>query len=251
MAEVKHANIYEAMAAAYEECGYVQKRRAQDLNYTFAGERAIIDEIRPAMVRHGIFVFPTNIREITRDTYQTSRGSTMNLVGVLVTYRFAHESGTEITVEAYGEGADVGDKAAPKALTGAYKYALRQAFCIETGDDPDNESSVGQERQSPRDTPPPARTPQQRPQNAPQSTLPPAPSVNPDMISALLGEIGIRDAAEKADNIGWAVDWNPVELTTKAKVAQAVGAWAIREGIMEDVEMKLVDRIKGRKGEAS
>ena len=35
-----------------------------------------------------------------------------------------------------GEGSDTGDKASNKALTGAYKYALRQTFCIETGDDP-------------------------------------------------------------------------------------------------------------------
>ena len=33
----------------------------------------------------------------------------------------------------------------PKALTGAYKYALRQAFLLETGDDPDRQPSHEQE----------------------------------------------------------------------------------------------------------
>jgi hypothetical protein len=42
----------------------------------------------------------------------------------------------------------VGDKATAKAMTGAYKYALRQTFCIETGDDPDKDPSVDQERAS-------------------------------------------------------------------------------------------------------
>ena len=41
---------------------------------------------------------------------------------------------------------DVGDKSANKAATGLLKYALRQTFLIETGDDPDAESSNGMER---------------------------------------------------------------------------------------------------------
>ena len=37
----------------------------------------------------------------------------------------------------------MGDKSQNKALTVAKKYALRQTFCIATGDDPENESSEG------------------------------------------------------------------------------------------------------------
>lgn len=246
MSEVEHANIYEAMAAAYTECGYVQKKKAADLNYRFAGERAMIEEIRPAMVRHGIFVYPHCVREVKRETYTTSRGSTMNLVGLVVTYRFAHESGEhDIVVEAYGEGADVGDKAAPKAMTGAFKYALRQAFCIETGDDPDNDSSAHQERQ------PKSRDFDKVPGDVLDEyrgePLPPVPTVSVDMLSSLLKDAGMTDAVEKADAIGWAIDWNPVDLTTKPRVAHAVMQWAIREGITADVEMRLVDKIKTRK----
>jgi hypothetical protein len=45
-----------------------------------------------------------------------------------------------------GEGLDRGDISINKAATSAYKYALRQTFCIETSDDPDNFSSDGMER---------------------------------------------------------------------------------------------------------
>lgn len=154
-AENVHATIYEAMAAAYHDCGYVQKTQTQGLKYRFAGEQAMIEAIRPVLLKHGIFVHPMEIKEVRRETYQTSGGSTMQLVGLSVVYQFAHSSGTGITVAAYGEGADVGDKAAPKAMTGAYKYALRQAFCIETGDDPDEYPSEAQERrqESPRPAP--------------------------------------------------------------------------------------------------
>ena len=38
-----------------------------------------------------------------------------------------------------GEGADTGDKAPYKAMTGALKYALLQSFLLASGDDPEDE----------------------------------------------------------------------------------------------------------------
>lgn len=95
-------------------------------------------------------------------------------------------------------------------------------------------------------TPPPPNTRQQRPSGAPQVALPSVPTVSSAELSRLLAEIGLTDPAEKADAIGWAIDWNPVELNTQGKVTAAVTAWAIREGITEDVALRLVERIKGR-----
>ena len=57
-------------------------------------------------------------------------------------------------VKVLGDGADTGDKASYKAMTGAMKYALRQTFVIETGDDPDDTPSDVQER-APKDKPAP------------------------------------------------------------------------------------------------
>jgi hypothetical protein len=52
-------------------------------------------------------------------------------------YRFIDaRSGEELTVRVAGEGADAGDKAPYKAMTGALKYALLQSFLLATGDDP-------------------------------------------------------------------------------------------------------------------
>ena len=68
---------------------------------------------------------------------------------IQATLRFSHApSGTSIDVTAVGEGSDAGDKGANKAMTGLYKYALRQTFCIETGDDPDKFAS--EEREAPK-----------------------------------------------------------------------------------------------------
>jgi hypothetical protein len=54
-----------------------------------------------------------------------------------LTYRFSHVSGEYIDVQTIGEALDTSDKAANKAMTIGLKYAIRQFFLIETGDDPD------------------------------------------------------------------------------------------------------------------
>lgn len=156
-----HKNIHEAIAATYREVGYVQKTRSQALNYSFAGEAALIEALRPTMVENGIYMSVVGISDVQHETYQTSRGATMNRVTLVATVRFTHApSDTSIDVLSVGEGADSGDKASPKAATGAFKYALRQTFCIETGNDPDDSSSRDQER-APQQSSPAAQRVQQ------------------------------------------------------------------------------------------
>lgn len=143
---IDHKNIYEAIHAVMQEVGYVQKEKKPGLNYTYAGEAALIAALRPAMVEHGIIVFVKEVRNKTWNVYQTSKGNTMMDTGLELVVTFHHvPSGTEISVMAPGEGADTGDKSGNKASTGAYKYALRQTFMIETGDDPDKYPSDEQE----------------------------------------------------------------------------------------------------------
>lgn len=135
-------NVHQAINQVMNFVGYVQKQKAQALNYSFAGEAALISALRPHMVEAGLYVAVVSVKEVTRGQYTTAKGSVMNSVDLTAVIRFTHAlSGTFIDVEALGSGADSGDKASNKALTGAYKYALRQTFCIETGDDPDNHPS--------------------------------------------------------------------------------------------------------------
>jgi len=140
-------NIGTAIIKIMENVGYVQKQRGEKLNYTYAGESALIAAIRPQMVINGVFVSVDNIESVTRETYETRNGSSMNDVIITGSMRFTHApSKTSIVVWSCGEGSDVGDKAIGKAMTGMYKYALRQTFCIETGDDPDKDPSEEMER---------------------------------------------------------------------------------------------------------
>lgn len=163
-------NIHTAIAEVMADVEFVQKQKAKEggVNYTFAGEAALISALRPAMVKAGIYMHVQETIDVFRETYRTANDKPMNRTAVRCKVRFTHApSGSFIDTEAWGEGSDVGDKSTPKAMTGAYKYALRETFCIETGDDPDANSSDEQTRRSndfgfvPRevDYPPPENTP--------------------------------------------------------------------------------------------
>jgi len=135
-------NIHEAINEVMQEVGYVKKTKSGGLQYSFAGEAALIAAIRPAMVEHGIYMAVSKINSVGRENYNTAKGTAMVNTVIQADVAFTHAaSGTSITVASVGEGSDAGDKSANKAMTGLYKYALRQTFCIETGDDPDKFAS--------------------------------------------------------------------------------------------------------------
>lgn len=143
-----HKDIHEAINAVMQEVGYVQKQRGDGLKYTYAGEASLIEALRPSMVTHGIYMSVQQVKKVYRSTYETKSGSNMFNTLIEGVVRFMHVTGTFVDVEATGEGSDTGDKSSNKAMTGMYKYALRQTFCIETGDDPDGFSSDDMERSS-------------------------------------------------------------------------------------------------------
>lgn len=148
-----HKNIQEAMLAIYASVGYVQKTHSQNLSYSFASETGFIQEIRPAMIENGVTVSVSKMDSLTQESYTTAKGSVMMRSTVHGVVTFSHVSGTSIQTEAYGEGSDSGDKSLNKAMTDMYKYALRQTFMIETGDDPDKDASQERETAKPNAIP--------------------------------------------------------------------------------------------------
>lgn len=143
---IAHKNVGSAMAAIMAEIAYVAKRKAKtagnSLNYAFLAEADLVGELHPLFVKHGLFVYPTGWQILHNEIYRTDNDKQMSMVRVCGNYRIQHgESGTEIALASLGEASDVSDKAVAKAQTIAYKYVLRQAFLLETGDDPDKAPS--------------------------------------------------------------------------------------------------------------
>jgi hypothetical protein len=102
------------------------------------------------MVKHGLTISPQKMELLRLESFTTGKGTPMTRVLVHVDYRLTHApSGQFEIIGAMGEGMDSGDKATLKAMTVADKYALRQGFMIETGDDPDTTPSTAYEDRKP------------------------------------------------------------------------------------------------------
>lgn len=144
--------LAEALARIYADGGrYVQKTGLMQgtMRYTYAKEGDFIAIIRPLMEAHGVTIRPKSMELVSAEVIETqSQNGTrrQNRTVIRVVFELLHTSGDRLEVQTFGEGIDSGDKSFNKAMTGAMKYALRQTFCVETGDDPDDTPSHEQER---------------------------------------------------------------------------------------------------------
>ena len=128
------------------DVGYVQKKDENKFQkYKYAGEGALLAALRPAMVRHGLVLFPSVKHVSPIDEY----GNTTVTVEFTLTHAPTGAVWTKPLI-GVGVGNDrnskggVGDKGVYKAITGCVKYQLFKMFLLETGDDAektDNEES--------------------------------------------------------------------------------------------------------------
>lgn len=136
------AKIATALHEIMSKVGYVQKTGKNAFHgYKYAGEADLLDKLRPAMVEAGLMLLPSVKSVSPVDEHGN--------VSVQMEYTLIHKDGDiwPEKIGAAGMGNDrakngsVGDKGVYKAITGANKYVLFKLFQIETGDDPEIESS--------------------------------------------------------------------------------------------------------------
>lgn len=159
------SELEKARLAVMAEVGYArQTGKNAHQGYSYASEADLLRALRPAMVAHGLTLTPVCIGPLTLHEV-AGRNSVQRVVTATVRYRLAHVSTEFVEIEVLASGADNLDKGAFKLMTGAEKYALRQAFLIETGDDP--------ERENERDEPAPAPRKRRASPAAPQAETAP------------------------------------------------------------------------------
>lgn len=132
------SKIATALHAVMSQVSYVQKTGKNSFHgYSYAGEADLLAVLRPAMIEHGLMLFPS----VDNVSPPDANGNVM----VMMTYTLVHKDG-EVwpeKLQAAGMGNDrakngtIGDKGVYKAITGANKYMLFKLFQIETGDDPE------------------------------------------------------------------------------------------------------------------
>ena len=105
--------------------------------YSYASEEDLIEAIRPAMVSEGLIMIPSKVEILNvADQGKNQR------IDISVQYHIHHISGMGMVINVVSSGMDSQDKALPKAMTMALKYAIVQTFLIPRSDnDPDNDKA--------------------------------------------------------------------------------------------------------------
>lgn len=134
-------DIYAALVAVMADCDHVAKRdRNTHQNFMFRGIDAVVNAVGPILRKHAVVVAP-NVEQVTYDTVQTSTGKPATACRVLVTYSFYATDGSSVDCRVAAEAWDSGDKAAPKAMSVAFRTALLQALALPTDEaDPDSQT---------------------------------------------------------------------------------------------------------------
>jgi len=126
-------NIFQRILMVMAELKYIGKGSNKvNGQYTFVSHDAVSAKVHPLLVKHGIAVVPT-IEEVSQDHNRT-------MVKLCVTFINPDNPQDSFSTRYIGYGIDNGDKGPGKAISYAYKYALLKTFCLETGDDPDNDA---------------------------------------------------------------------------------------------------------------
>jgi hypothetical protein len=130
-------NLREKFAEVRRRLGYVQKRGHNERhNYSYVTAADLAGSVGDILADLGVIVIP----QLQSISTEAPRSSSERIARIVMNYRFVDaRSGEELSVRVAGEGADAGDKAPYKAMTGALKYALLQSFLLATGDDPEDE----------------------------------------------------------------------------------------------------------------
>lgn len=117
--------IHKAMIAVMRDLSAVGKDSTnQHFRYNFRGIDAVYKELHPLLRKHGIYQLPE-----VKDVKIEREGKTVTAI-IEVDYHFVAEDGSSVKCSVCGMGADTGDKATNKAMSGAHKYALLQTFVI-------------------------------------------------------------------------------------------------------------------------
>ena len=139
-----HDKILAVMAAVPN----VEKTGRNEFHkYDYVEAQEITRLIRTAMVKEGLTVRPNCIEHELMPS--PKEGFTARVLMTYTFYDCADPDSHFCIGPIPGEGWDKGDKATPKALTNAFKYALIQGFAIPAGDDPEADTKTDEAAEKP------------------------------------------------------------------------------------------------------
>lgn len=131
--KTQNKNICQRILAVMAELDYIQKGpKTVNGQYRYASHDQVAAAVHPLLVKHGIMVMP--------DVIEHTQEGNRTVVKLKVSFLNADVPQEGFAITSLGYGIDSGDKGPGKAISYAYKYAILKAFCLETGDDPDEDA---------------------------------------------------------------------------------------------------------------
>jgi hypothetical protein len=106
-------------------------------HYSFVNESDVSAAIRPLLAARGIWLWSSEVSQDMNPLFETSSKNTMWMNRLTMEYQFIDgETGERTDKQIYsGQGADIGDKGLPKAISMNLKYFLLKSFMLSTGKD--------------------------------------------------------------------------------------------------------------------
>ena len=152
-------NLYQRIRDVMREIGYVQrdKRTTGGAIYKYVSHDAVVRHVRSALIKHGVVALASIVPDsVVQDGNRTQAITELRLVN-------ADNPSESITLYGLGFGIDSQDKGPGKAASYGKKYALIQAFLLETGDDPEADSIDHEPAHEPAHEPKRETAPVQKP----------------------------------------------------------------------------------------
>jgi hypothetical protein len=126
-------NIYQRLNGVMKDVKTIYKDGTNaHQKYKFVSHDNVSKALHDPLCDHGIMMVPT-----VKDCIQDGNKLTVTME---VSFVNIDDPDDRVTVEAMGMGIDNQDKGIGKAISYAMKYCMLKMFCLETGDDADNES---------------------------------------------------------------------------------------------------------------
>ena len=152
-------NLYQRIRDVMREIGYVQrdKRTTGGAIYRYVSHDAVVRHVRSALIKHGVVALASIVPDsVVQNGNRTQAITELRLVN-------ADNPSESITLYGLGFGIDSQDKGPGKAASYGKKYALIQAFLLETGDDPEADSIDHEPAHEPAHEPKRAPSPAYKP----------------------------------------------------------------------------------------
>ncbi len=132
--------IYRKIHAIMAEIVAIGKNQENKYyHYSFRGIDDVYNALHGILVKHEVFIVPEilNVEHHVRES--KSDGPSVCAI-VTVQYTMYTTDGSKVVSSVCGEGMDSGDKAIPKAMSGAHKTFFLQTFVIPTDEPKDSEN---------------------------------------------------------------------------------------------------------------